>query len=40
MNGQCVERLVDIKLDEHIIIDTNLGDFEVYLWKAETLRGH
>ena len=33
-------RLADIKPDEHIVIDTEIGDFDVYLWKAETLRGH
>lgn len=32
-------RLADIPPDEHIIIDTEIGDFDVYLWKAETLRG-
>jgi uncharacterized protein (TIGR03000 family) len=33
-------RMADIKPDEHIVIDTELGDFDVYLWKAETLRGN
>lgn len=33
-------RLADIKPDEQIVIDTELGLFNVYLWKAETLRGH
>lgn len=33
-------RLLDIKPDEHIIIDTDIGEFDVYLWKAETLRGN
>jgi len=33
-------RIGDIKPDEHIVIDTNIGEFDVYLWKAETLRGH
>ena len=32
-------RLADIKPDEQIVVDTELGEFEVYLWKAETLRG-
>jgi uncharacterized protein (TIGR03000 family) len=32
-------RLADIPPDEHIIIDTDIGEFDVYLWKAETLRG-
>lgn len=32
-------RLADIKPDEQIVIDTELGAFDVYLWKAETLRG-
>jgi hypothetical protein len=33
-------RLADIKPDEHIVIDADIGEFDVYLWKAETLRGH
>ena len=32
-------RLADIKPDEQIVVDTELGPFDVYLWKAETLRG-
>jgi uncharacterized protein (TIGR03000 family) len=32
-------RLADIKPDEQIVVDTELGEFDVYLWKAETLRG-
>lgn len=32
-------RIADIQPDEQIVIDTELGDFDVYLWKAETLRG-
>jgi uncharacterized protein (TIGR03000 family) len=32
-------RLADIQPDEQIVVDTELGDFDVYLWKAETLRG-
>jgi uncharacterized protein (TIGR03000 family) len=31
-------RMADIKPDEHIVVDTELGAFDVYLWKAETLR--
>lgn len=31
-------RMADIKPDEHIVIDTELGEFDVYLWNAETLR--
>ena len=31
-------RLADIKPDEQIVVDTELGAFDVYLWKAETLR--
>jgi uncharacterized protein (TIGR03000 family) len=31
-------RMADIKPDEHIVVDTELGEFDVYLWKAETLR--
>ena len=33
-------RMADIKPDEHIVVDTELGEFDVYLWKAETLRSH
>ena len=33
-------RLADIKPDEQIVVDTELGKFDVYLWKAETLRGN
>jgi hypothetical protein len=33
-------RMADIKPDEQIVIDTELGEFTVYLWKAETLRGN
>ena len=32
-------RMADIKPDEHIVVATELGEFDVYLWKAETLRG-
>jgi uncharacterized protein (TIGR03000 family) len=32
-------RMADITPDEHIVVDTELGEFDVYLWKAETLRG-
>ncbi len=32
-------RMADIKPDEQIVVDTELGRFDVYLWKAETLRG-
>jgi hypothetical protein len=32
-------RMSDIKPDEHIVVDTALGEFDVYLWKAEALRG-
>ena len=32
-------RMADIKPDEHIVVDSELGEFDVYLWKAETLRG-
>jgi uncharacterized protein (TIGR03000 family) len=31
-------RMADIKPDEQIVIDTELGKFDVYMWKAETLR--
>jgi uncharacterized protein (TIGR03000 family) len=33
-------RLADIAPDEQIVVDTELGEFDVYLWKAETLRRH
>jgi uncharacterized protein (TIGR03000 family) len=32
-------RIADVKPDEHIVVDTELGEFDVYLWRAETLRG-
>ncbi len=32
-------RMADVKPDEQIVVDTELGEFDVYLWKAETLRG-
>ena len=33
-------RMADLKPDEHIVVDTELGEFDIYLWKAETLRAH
>ncbi len=33
-------RMEDIKPDEQIVIDTEIGEFDVYLWKVETLRGN
>jgi uncharacterized protein (TIGR03000 family) len=33
-------RMADIKPDEQIVVDTELGEFDVYLWKVETLRGN
>jgi uncharacterized protein (TIGR03000 family) len=33
-------RMADIVPDEQIVVDTELGEFDVYLWKAETLRGN
>ena len=33
-------RMADVKPDEHIVVDTELGEFDVYLWRAETLRGN
>ncbi len=33
-------RLADIKPDRRIEVDTELGEFNVYLWTAETLRGN
>lgn len=32
-------RIADIQPDEQIVVETELGAFDVYLWKAETLRG-
>jgi hypothetical protein len=32
--------MADVKPDEQIVIDTELGEFDVHLWKAETLRGN
>ncbi len=32
-------RMADIRPDERIVVDTELGEFDVYLWRAETLRG-
>jgi uncharacterized protein (TIGR03000 family) len=34
-----VHRMADIKPDEHIVMRTPGSEFDVYLWKAETLRG-
>ncbi len=33
-------RMADVKPDEQIVVATELGEFDIYLWKAETLRGH
>jgi uncharacterized protein (TIGR03000 family) len=33
-------RMADIKPDQQIVVDTELGEFDVYLWKAETLRSN
>ena len=33
-------RMADVKPDEQIVVDTELGEIDVYLWKAETLRGN
>jgi uncharacterized protein (TIGR03000 family) len=33
-------RMADIKPDQQIVFDTELGEFDVYLWKAKTLRGN
>jgi hypothetical protein len=32
--------MADVKPDEHIVVDTELGEFDVYLWKVETLHGN
>ena len=34
-----VHRMADIKPDEHIVVRTQGSEFDLYLWKAETLRG-
>jgi len=31
-------RMADIMPDASVVVDTELGEFDVYLWKAETLR--
>src|SRR5262249_8111837 len=31
-------RIDDIKPDEQIVVESELGDFNLYLWNAETLR--
>jgi uncharacterized protein (TIGR03000 family) len=31
-------RMADIKPDKQIAVDTELGEFDIYLWMAETLR--
>jgi uncharacterized protein (TIGR03000 family) len=33
-------RIADIKPDASVVVKTQLGEFDVYLWKAETLRGN
>lgn len=33
-------RMADIKPDEQVVVDSELGEFVVYLWKAETLRSN
>ena len=33
-------RMADIKPDKHIVVESELGEFDVYLWKVETLRGN
>ena len=30
-------RMADIKPDERIVVETEQGEFDIYLWKAETL---
>ena len=32
-------RMADIPPDEQIVVETDQGEFDIYLWKAETLRG-
>ena len=31
-------RMADIKPDEQIVVDSELGKFDIYLWKVETLQ--
>ena len=33
-------RMADIPPDEHVVVETEQGEFDIYLWKAETLRGN
>jgi uncharacterized protein (TIGR03000 family) len=33
-------RMADIKPDQQIVVDTELGEFDIYLWKPETIRGN
>ncbi len=33
-------RIADIQPDEQIVVDTEMGLFDVYLWNAATLRGN
>ena len=33
-------RMADIKPDEQIVVDTELDEYNLYLWKAETLCGN
>jgi len=31
--------MADVKPDEKIVVDSELGEFDAYLWKATSLRG-
>jgi len=33
-------RMADIKPDEQVVVGTEQGEFDVFLWRAETLRGN
>ena len=35
--GNLGHGMAGVKPDEQIVVDTDLGEFDVYLWKAETI---
>jgi len=32
--------MADVKPVDQIVVDTELGEFDAYLWKAKSLRGN
>jgi hypothetical protein len=32
--------MADVKPAEKIVVDTEVGEFDAYLWKAKSLRGN